>query len=351
MKAKWISFYENEKKAQESEPSTRPQSAADTVEGTHMVAEPVGPRPLSSAPNSVTEDWRGQHPPNAVDLPDKEDIGSSGKHQSRHAQSMAEQQAQGTAQPDGSALTWVGAPDAKPRGQSTAAPLSSAAPAPPEPPNSTAEGAVQAAEKAEEGSAARSEGAAMTQHPPTAQTPAGSSGPGVDLEQPAAAEPAKDAAASGLGPGRVAAMQDAAATYKAASKAHSSMQEALSPKRADATGRLLAPQPAAADLNNAASAKATMAASDPSGPLSNAAAPPRPQEHAAAGQKPDPADKGPQSMAEQGRDAALKGSAIRDATPGRHRRHSDLFPSWALGETILFITYMGCSTPGQQIIL
>ena len=241
MKAKWISFYENEKKAQESEPSTRPQSAADTVENKQTAAEPLASKPLSSAPNSVTEEWRVQHPPEAVKVPNKEAIGSSGKHQSRHAESEAEQQAQGTAQPDESSLPRVDAPDTKAQEQSTAALPSSAAPAPPESLNSTAEGAVQASGKAGEGSGARTEGAAVK--PPTAHSLAGSSGPGLHLE-PARAEPAEDIAASGPGPGRVAAMQDAAATYKAASKAHSSMREALSPKRAEASGRLPAPKAA-----------------------------------------------------------------------------------------------------------
>ena len=312
MKAKWISFYENEQKAQESAPSLRPQSAADTAEIKDTAAES---RPQSSAPHSVTEKWRKQRPPEAVKVSDKDDIESSSKHQSRLAGSLAEEKASSTQQPDPSAVPTVAIPRLKVEEQSTAVLHTSAAPARPESPNSTAEGAVQAGDKAEKGN---KEEAAVTQQPAAAQGLAGSSGSAPLAEQLATAEPAS---ASGLGPGRVAAMQDAAASYKAASKAHSSMQEALSPKRAEAPGRLPAPKDVAAKLNTATAVEAKTAALEPSMPSKNAVTPPHslPLGQSVAVEQHVHAIESPQSMAEQGRHPALDGSALHDASAGRHR--------------------------------
>lgn len=312
MKAKWISFYENEQKAQESAPSVRPQSAADTAEDKHTAAES---KPHSSAPHSVPEIWRKQNPPEAVRVPDREDIGSSSKHQSRRAEPVTEERANSMQPPDPSAVLAVAIPRPKVEDQSTAALPTSAAAAQPEPPNSTSEGVVQAGDKAEQ---RYKEEAAVIQQPSPAQVPAGSSGPVLRAEQPAAAE---TASASGLGPGRVAAIQDAAASYKAASKAHSSMQEALSPKRAEASGRPSAPKGIAVELNSATAVEAKTAALHPSMPSEDAAAPPHSlqQGQPVAVEQHVHANEGQQSMAVQGKHPVLDGPAVHGATPGRHR--------------------------------
>ena len=325
LKAKWISVYENEKKAQESAPPVRPQSAADTVETKSTAAEPLGAKPQSSAPHSVTEDWRKLHPSEAVKAPDKEDVGSSSKLRSRHAESAPAEKVASMQQPDPSAASPEGIPNPEVEEQSTAALHSSAAPAVPEVPNSTAGGVKQARDRAEKGTGAHHEGVAVKQQPTTAQAPQGGSGPGLAPEQPAA----KPASASGLGPGRVAAMQDAAATYKAASKAHSSMREALSPKRAEASGRLPAPKAAAAELSRAAGVKATPAALEPSMPSKDAAAQAQ-QGEAAAVAKPDQAIEAPQSTAEQSGDLFCTGSALKgSAAAGGHRWRSSYLISLA----------------------
>ena len=302
LKAKWISVYENEKKAQESAPAVRPQSAADTAETKSTAAAPLGAK--SSAPHSVTEDWRRQHPPEAVKAPDKEDVGSSSKHQSRHAKPVAEQKADSTQQPDPAAVSAEDFPHLEAQEQSKAALHSSAVPALPEAPNSTAEGAVQAGDKAEKVS--------VVQQPAVAQAPAGSSEAGLILEQPAA----MPARAPGLGPGRVAAIQDAAATYKAASKAHSSMREALSPKRAEASGRLPAPKAISAVLSTATDIEARSAALELSMPSKESAAQAQ-QGQPAAAAKPVQATEALRSMAEQSMDPVLVGSALQGATAGR----------------------------------
>ena len=319
LKAKWISVYENEKKAQESAPAVRPQSAADTAGTKSTAAEPLGAKPQLSAPHSVTKEWRKQNSSEAVKAPDKEDIGSSSKHHSRHTEYVLEGEgkADSKQQLDTAAVSPVAVPHPKVPELSIAALLSNAPSALPEAPSSTAGGAVQAGVKAETSSGAHNEEVPEVQQSVAAQAPAGSSGPGLAPEQPAA----KPASPGALGPGRVAAMQDAAATYKAASKAHSSMQEALSPKRADASGKLPAPKAAAAVLSRATGAEAKAAAPGPSMPSEDAVAQAQQRQHVAVA-KPEQAVEAPHSMADQSRDPVLMGAALQDASAGGHRCRS-----------------------------
>ena len=58
MKARWMSFYENEQKAHGDGRPPRPLSADDSDVHRSSAAEPLPPKPAASAPPSATEVWR-----------------------------------------------------------------------------------------------------------------------------------------------------------------------------------------------------------------------------------------------------------------------------------------------------
>ena len=342
MKAKWISFYENEQKAQESALPARPMSASNAEAGKATEAEPLGFKPLASGPNSVTEEWRKEHPPEAADAPVEQEHGNSSKSFSPSEEATPDSKQQpGPA----TAVTEEAASDANRQRLPTAAPDANAASAAAEPPDSTAPGQGGAAQKAipaplkgqdtfqskgkavdkaraVSSEALDAEGAVTHQH--SAVTPTGTSDAGAPAKQPKESKPATDIAAakapSKLEPGRVAAMQDAAASYKAASKAHSSMQAPLSPKRPEATGRLPAPKAVTADPFKRTSAEASMPASRPSKPPEIDKAILQEEKQPALSEKPDPATGGPQAMTEQHSNDAVTDLGSKTAKAGLHSK-------------------------------
>lgn len=157
-----------------------------------------------------------------------------------------------------------------------------------------------------------------------AVAPAGTSDAGAHAKQPKGSKPATDIATAKvptkLEPGRVAAMQDAAASYKAASKAHSSMQAPLSPKRPEATGRLPAPKAITAEPFKRTSSEASMPASRPSKPPEIDKALLQEEKQPALSEKPDPATAGPQAMTEQHSNDAVTDLGSKTAEAGLHSR-------------------------------
>ena len=241
MKAKWISVYESEQKAHESSQPVRPASA-DTPNARKLPAsEPLGPKPAASMPQSASEHWRTERPPEAAgDRGEKQDNGSSVVQQSKRPQALEGQKAESKEQrPLSADVSEQGAPDEKWQKQETAASDAQAAATPPEPPSSTAE-AIGGASKA-------LPAPSLVEDRPKDAEAAGKEpssfaslliAPGHALKQTPGASLAQDAgpakAAPERSPGKVAAMQDAAASLKAASKAHSSIRAPLSPERAPA---------------------------------------------------------------------------------------------------------------------
>ena len=211
MKAKWISVYESEQKAQESSQPVRPTSADNLDARKDFAKEPLGPKPAASTPQSASEHWRTERP--------SETAGDTGEKQDN----MSEQ----------------GAPDVKWQRQETAASDAQAAATSPEPPSSTAEaiGGTSRAPPAPSLVEDRPKDAEAAGKEPSS-CEALLSAPGRALKQTPVLSLAQDAgpakAAPERSPGKVAAMQDAAASLKAASKAHSSIRAPLSPERAPA---------------------------------------------------------------------------------------------------------------------
>jgi hypothetical protein len=241
MKAKWISVYESEQKAQESSQPVRPASADNPHARKIPAAEPLGPKPAASMPQSASEHWRTERPPEAAgDIGEKQDNGSSVMQQSNRPQAVEGQKAESKEQrPLSADVSEQHAPGVKWQRQETAASDAQAAATPPEPSSSTAEaiGGASRAPPAPSLAEDRPKDAEAAGKEPSSLE-ALLSAPGRALQQTPGGSLAQDAgpakAAPERSPGKVAAMQDAAASLKAASKAHSSIRAPMSPERAPA---------------------------------------------------------------------------------------------------------------------
>ena len=241
MKAKWISVYESEQKAQESSQSVRPASADNPHARKVPAAEPLGPKPAASMPQNASEHWRTERPPEAAgDMGEKQDNGRSVMQRSSRPRALERQKAESKEQrPLSADVSEQGALGVKWQRQETAASDAQAAATPPEPPSSTAEaiGGASSAPPAPSLAEDRPKDAEAAGKEPSSFE-ALLSVPGRALKQSPGGSLAQDAgpakAAPERSPGKVAAMQDAAASLKAASKAHSSIRAPMSPERAPA---------------------------------------------------------------------------------------------------------------------
>ena len=265
-----MSFYENEQKAHGDGRPPRPLSADDSDVHRSSTAEPLPPKPTASAPPSATEAWRKERRPSPSEAAGEQGRGAE------HQCSSAQQQSQGLVPQEGEQADTKHAPEAgvsaaeagalNTKRQKVAAPAAGVSE------HSAAAQTVAAAVRdlsAQEGwqSAAKASltstqeadhksVSAAAQPPDTGQL----AGPDKKATQAHGVKGA-GAAASKVKAGKAAAIHDAAASYAAASKAHSSMQEPLSPKTEPGAPCVVQEHASMKDKAEAVQAEAVMAAS------------------------------------------------------------------------------------------
>lgn len=273
MKAKWISFYENEQKAQESSKPARPMStdSSDAATRSAAASEPLGSTPMPSAPHGAPEALRKPHATGGFDAQGKglENVGAVMPH-SRGLQSSEDQK-----KPDSksqlsavAAALEAGAPDPKRQKRLAAASDGKEATTASEPMHTSlpGDGDAQKSQEAPAAADGRQPGrvAADLNASSSAGVPAapGNQSGSASLVQGPTAKKLPQAAKAKPESGRVAAIHDAAASYAAASKAHRSMQEPMSPKKpGSAAGSMVPVTASAADRVKAEKSKALVAAS------------------------------------------------------------------------------------------
>ena len=265
-----MSFYENEQKAHGDGRPPRPLSADDSDVHRSSAAEPLPPKPAASAPPSATEAWRKERR-----LSPSEAAGEQGRG-AEHQCSSAQQQSQGLVPQEGEQADRKHAPEAAVSAAEAGAVNTKhqkvAASAAGVSEHSAAAQTVAAAVRglsAQEGSQSAAKASltsaqeadhksvsAAAQPPDTGQL----AGPDKQATQ-AHGDKGANAAASTIKAGKAAAIHDAAASYAAASKAHSSMQEPLSPKTEPGAPRAARAHASMKDKAEAVTAEAVIAAS------------------------------------------------------------------------------------------
>ena len=335
-----MSFYENEQKAHGGGRPARPLSADDSDVHRSSAAEPLPPKPTAPAPPSATEAWRKERR-----LSPSEAAGEQGRG-AEHRCSGAQQHSQNLAPQEGEKADSKHAPEAVGAAAeaegSNAKRQKAAAPAAGVSGHSAAAQTVTAAVRdssAQQGSQSGTK-ASLTSAQGAGHKPVSVAAQPSDTGQPAGPDK-KAIQAHGLGDkgaggaasqvkaGKAAAIHDAAASYAAASKAHSSMQEPLSPKAEPGAPHAAQEHASMKDKAEAVTAEAVMAAS------AAALAPVTAQQpHSAAARdktavqgtaepasasRPEKASS--QQHSEPHQDAAA-GSAAPSAHAGTARRHS-----------------------------
>ena len=267
-----MSFYENEQKAHGDGRPPQSLSADSSDVRRRSAAEPLPRQPMASAPPSNTEAWRQERRPSPAEAAGEQGRGvehdcssaqqhsrgdvlmegekAVSKHTPQAAGSAAEAEAAGVKRQN------VAAPAGGASGHSAAAQTMIAAVG-----DLATEQGLQSAAKA---SGTLAQEADLQSVSPTAQpSDTGQlAGPNRKVIQ-AQGPDDKNAggAASKAKEGKAAAIHDAAASYAAASKAHSSMQEPLSPKAEPAVPSAVQEHASMKDKVEAVKAEAVIAAS------------------------------------------------------------------------------------------
>ena len=272
VKARWMSFYENEQKAHGDGRPPRPLTADNSDVHKRSAAEPLGPQPTASAPPHATEAWRKDRrssPSEAAGVQGgsvEYDCSSAQQHSEgvvppggQKADSKHAPQAAGPATeagPTGTKRQKVATPAAGVSGHSAAAQASNAAVR-----DLTAEQGSQSPAKA--AGAPAQEADLKPEDPATQPSDTGQHArPERKAIQPQGLDnKSAGGAASKAKAGKAAAIHDAAASYAAASKAHSSMQEPLSPKTEPAARSAVQKHASMKDKVEAVKAEAVMSAS------------------------------------------------------------------------------------------